>query len=309
MFASLAITRLGQGVIAAEINTVGRRAELSQLGHHAATGLPAVSTVTRDNEPGMVTGELKAQVDAIWDAFWSGGVANPTAGASTISARRCWSGRSWGCVSAETLSPDEHAKNNLPDALARWSQRNVYDEVEHRLFGERLELVLALDAHGDAGESERALRQDTAGVLHEQVAGMNPANFLVRPHRRLVEHYSERPAWDSVTSENGEEVAAQVADLPTSERDDEAAKRFDLLMLGLQLRRLRPEPGEERLRRQVREIAAGLLEQTTIPVIREQEELAGEEWWVDVTLPMLEHARRRVRSLVRLLEKRKRAIA
>ncbi|MEJ7715791.1 MAG: type I restriction-modification enzyme R subunit C-terminal domain-containing protein [Thermoleophilaceae bacterium] len=83
-------------------------------------------------------------------------------------------------------------------------------------------------------------------------------------------------------------------------------------MLGLQLRRLRPEPGEERLRRQVQEIAAGLLEQTTIPVIREQEELleelAGEEWWVDVTLPMLERARRRVRSLVRLLEKRKRAI-
>ncbi len=25
----------------------------------------------------MVTGELKAQVDAIWDAFWSGGIANP----------------------------------------------------------------------------------------------------------------------------------------------------------------------------------------------------------------------------------------
>jgi len=29
-----------------------------------------------------------------------------------------------GCASAETLSADEHAKNNLPDALARWSQRN-----------------------------------------------------------------------------------------------------------------------------------------------------------------------------------------
>jgi type I restriction enzyme M protein len=29
-----------------------------------------------------------------------------------------------GCVSAETLLADEHAKNNLPDVLARWSQRN-----------------------------------------------------------------------------------------------------------------------------------------------------------------------------------------
>ena len=47
-------------------------------------------------------------------------------------------------------------------------------------------------------------------------------------------------------------------------------------------------------------------------LIREQaellEELAGDEWWVDVTVPMLERARRNVRGLVRLLEKRKRAI-
>ena len=25
----------------------------------------------------MVTGELKSQVDKVWDAFWSGGIANP----------------------------------------------------------------------------------------------------------------------------------------------------------------------------------------------------------------------------------------
>lgn len=25
----------------------------------------------------MITGELRAKVDRIWDAFWSGGIANP----------------------------------------------------------------------------------------------------------------------------------------------------------------------------------------------------------------------------------------
>ena len=25
----------------------------------------------------MITGELKSQVDKIWESFWSGGVANP----------------------------------------------------------------------------------------------------------------------------------------------------------------------------------------------------------------------------------------
>jgi type I restriction enzyme R subunit len=37
-------------------------------------------------------------------------------------------------------------------------------------------------------------------------------------------------------------------------------------------------------------------------------DLVGDEWWVDVTLPMLETARRRIRGLVRLLEKRKRVV-
>ena len=62
----------------------------------------------------------------------------------------------------------------------------------------------------------------------------------------------------------------------------------------------------------MQEIASGLLEQLAIPAIREQQELldelAGDEWWIDVTLPMLEHARRRIRGLVKLLDKRKRAI-
>src|SRR5581483_6097427 len=142
---------------------------------------------------------------------------------------------------------------------------------------------------------------------------MNIDNFLVRPHRRWVELYRDEAPWLDLDLEHAIELADRVADLPsTEEDDDEEAKRFDLIILKLQLCRLLGEPGEERLRRQVQEIASGLLEQLAIPVIREQAELldalAGDEWWIDVTLPMLEHARRRIRGLVHLLEKRKRAI-
>ena len=142
---------------------------------------------------------------------------------------------------------------------------------------------------------------------------MNVDNFLVRPHRRWVELYRDEAPWIDLDLEHAIELADRVADLPSTEHDDdEEAKRFDLIILKLQLCRLLGEPGEERLRRQVQEIASGLLEQLAIPVIGEQaellDELAGDEWWIDVTLPMLEHARRRIRGLVRLLEKRKRVI-
>ncbi len=63
----------------------------------------------------------------------------------------------------------------------------------------------------------------------------------------------------------------------------------------------------ERLRVKVQEIASGLLSQTAIPSVAAQQvlldEVAGDEWWVDLTLPMLEHARRKLRGLLRFLEK------
>jgi type I restriction enzyme, R subunit len=63
---------------------------------------------------------------------------------------------------------------------------------------------------------------------------------------------------------------------------------------------------------QVRDIASALLEVVNIPAVAAQQhlldEVAGEEWWIDVTLPMLELLRRRVRSLVRLVPKARRYI-
>jgi type I restriction enzyme, R subunit len=196
------------------------------------------------------------------------------------------------------------------------STGSVGESLRLRLFKERVQLILELaeaKGEGDGTASDAGLRADTIGLLRDQIANMNIENFLVRPHRQWVERYRDEEPWTDLDLERAIELADRLADLPTAlPEDDEDAKRFDLLILKLQLCRLLNEPGQERLRRQIQEIAAGLLEQTAIPVIREQqellEELAGEEWWVDVTLPMLEFARRRIRGLVKLLEKRKRAV-
>ncbi len=196
------------------------------------------------------------------------------------------------------------------------AENAIGPSLGQELFTERLELVMALGGatgSGDGTRSERGLREDTVALLREQMAGMNLDNFLVRPHRQWVERYREADSWRALNPEHAKEIAGHLADLPSSVRDtDEDAKRFDLIMLRLQLSRLREEPWRERWRAKAQEVAAGLLEQTSIPAIREQQalldELAGDEWWVDVTAPMLEGARRRVRGLVRLLDKRKRVL-
>ena len=200
------------------------------------------------------------------------------------------------------------------------------ESLATRLFKARLELIAALDGrskespakmvkearatYGDP-ETDEEVRRAVAEVLQREVAAMNLDNFIVRPHRRLVEKYAKPEAWVALPSEALTELSHEVAGLPTGlEPENEEAKRFDLLVRNLQLALLRSEPGYARLRDRVKEIAGLLAEKDAIPMVHEQmpliQDLLTDEWWQDVTVPMLEVMRRRLRDLVHLIDKRHR---
>lgn len=195
------------------------------------------------------------------------------------------------------------------------------DSLSKRLFNRRLELIGVLDegaSHADkvayapseyeGPVSESALREALVDMLHNEVAAMNLENFVVRPKRRLVEKYSNKAAWVELPSDAVIELSHEVAGLPAElEAEAEEVKRFDLLLLNLQLALARSEPAFVRLRDQVKAIAGLLEEKSAIPMVREQMplimELQTDEWWQDVNLSMLERVRRRIRNLVCLIEK------
>ena len=188
------------------------------------------------------------------------------------------------------------------------------ESLGKRLFKARLELVGELDkAHSaELKDSVSAnLRREVTEILRDEVATMNSESFVVRPKRRLVEKYGKAEAWEELEPDSFAELANELAGLPSEmEAEDEEAKRFDLLMLDLQLAVLRAEPGFERLRDQVRAIAGLLEEKSSIPMVRDQmpliQDLQTDEWWQDVTTVDLEDVRKRLRSLVKLIEKQKR---
>ncbi|MBE0549247.1 MAG: DEAD/DEAH box helicase family protein [Rubrivivax sp.] len=195
-----------------------------------------------------------------------------------------------------------------------------------RLFKARLSLIDELDREvidGQHGNEPRAkygpqpnrqqLRDSTAGHLHQVVAAMNVENFVVRPQRRTVEKFARPEAWEALTGDDHAELASHIASLPTELVDaDEEAKRFDLLVLRTQLAILQAAPGFGALRDQIRAIASALEEQEAVPAIQAEmvliQAIAGDEWWNDVTLGMLENARKRLRLLVKLIEKSKKKV-
>jgi type I restriction enzyme, R subunit len=203
------------------------------------------------------------------------------------------------------------------------------ESLGKRLFVTRLELVEELDRRvgvvdGPAAAAELAVpygepatdagvRGALAASLHREVAAMNLDNFLVRPQRRLVERYARREAWTSLSRADMGGLAQGVAGLPAElDAEPEETKRFDLLILNLQLGLLRSAPGFERLRDQVKAIAGLLEEESAIPMVRAQmaliQEVQTDEWWINVTVPMLELVRRRLRDLAKLIEKQKRRV-
>ena len=185
-----------------------------------------------------------------------------------------------------------------PDGI----EGGVAKPLGQRLFEKRLALLT-----GAGGEGNAALRESWADALHAEVAAMNGENFVVRPHLRAVEKWRERALWSQIAPAQRDEIWDELTALPSElPLDSPLARGFDELMLRLQLALLNVEKSFERLQDEVRALADNLLEKTTIPFVAQQEafllEVAGENWWKDVTLGMLEEARVKMRDLVQFAD-------
>jgi type I restriction enzyme R subunit len=168
-------------------------------------------------------------------------------------------------------------------------------------------------AQSVAQTDETQLRGELANLLCHTVAGMNLASFVVRPQRESVEKYARPESWISLRVDDFEAMGHKLADLPTALQDDEEeAKRFDVLLLRAQLGVLQGQHDLGSLQERVQELMRALATQDAIPAIHAHivliDEIAGDEWWQDVTVPMLELARKRLRKLIKLIEKGKKRI-
>ncbi len=152
------------------------------------------------------------------------------------------------------------------------------------------------DHPDDAEWTPARLRETLAKLLRHEVEGMSLDNFLVRAHRRYVEKFGDEAAWTRLSLDDQAELVNEVAGLPTSVTDDDlAAKQFDALILRTQLSVLRAESAFAGLKKKIAELAALLEEMSNIPAVARElaliQEIQGDDFWQDVTAPMLETVR------------------
>ena len=180
------------------------------------------------------------------------------------------------------------------------------ESVKQKIFKRRLELAIALQN----APMEDAATKDFAGQLKDQlhavVATLDLNNFIVRKQRQAVEKYAQKTIWQKLDQDDFNVLAEQISGLPAVDADDEFARRFDLLILNLQLALLQNNPAQANDQLKVREIAKGLEDKSAIPGVAAQldliQALQTDSWWEHVTLPMLEEVRRKLRGLIRFVD-------
>ena len=231
----------------------------------------------------------------------------------------------------DLLGPGEHKRNffvfDFCQNLEFFSQNpptsdgSLSEPLTTRLFKARLDMIAELDKrqkHGATASeplpkgigplTEEQLRDETAELLRTRVVAMNLDNFVVRPQRQFVEKYVKPEVWKLLSDDDQAELGDRIAGLPSQLADeDEEAKRFDMLILRTQLSILQARPDFAGLRQKIQAIASALEDQAAIPAIKAEimliSAVAGDEWWDNATVPMLETVRRRLRALVKLIPK------
>ncbi|MBE9110677.1 DEAD/DEAH box helicase family protein [Nodosilinea sp. LEGE 07298] len=183
-----------------------------------------------------------------------------------------------------------------------------------RLVKHRLELAqLMRQQEGNDAPEQQHLRSALLDELHRHVDTMPRDNFVVRRRLQQVETFADRERWNELNDDDVAVIAESLASLPNGlPNEDPLAKEFDLLCLKLQLAILKASTSYERLRDRVRDILNQLETKPDVPMINAQlafiQEAQEEVWWHDVTLPMVDDIRVRIRDLVKFIDRTKREI-
>jgi len=178
--------------------------------------------------------------------------------------------------------------------------------LSEKLFVARVELMGEIGSSPD-DEPLTEIHSSLKTRLFDEVTGMSFDNFIVRAKRKFVEKFQDEASWKDLTAEAREELIEYVAGLPTSfEDDDLAAKQFDYLVMQLQLAILRSDPSFAGFQKRIMGIASSLEELGNVPMVAAEMtlilEVQTDEYWQDITLPILENLRRRLRKLIQLID-------
>ncbi|MBQ0022475.1 MAG: DEAD/DEAH box helicase family protein, partial [Prevotellaceae bacterium] len=182
----------------------------------------------------------------------------------------------------------------------------VSKSLTEKLFCMRLDIALALQsAEHQEREEDKRLHDELKEMLHAQIDSLSMARIDVREKMSSIEPYRDKEAWVCLTEVDVAKLRS-IASLLPRPNENEAAKKFDVLMLQLQLEKVDSTVNADKARSSVITLAQMLEEKASIPLVKSRmntiREVQTVEFWESVAIDRLEKVRKELRDLIQLLE-------
>ena len=190
------------------------------------------------------------------------------------------------------------------DTFPKGADGNSSKPLSQRLFELRLRLAFVL-LNQDKPEL-KDYGQSIIDQLVKQTQALNGESFIVRQHWEVVEKYRDANAWNALSDLDIKELHVHIAPLMMETDQDELAKRFDALMLDLQLSVLNGEKKQAALIEKVVDTAARLSKKASIPAVARKmatiKEVQQKLFWEGATIPGIERIRIELRDIIKFLD-------
>ena len=185
------------------------------------------------------------------------------------------------------------------------------ESLTEKIFNKKVELIKELQDIKYEEEDYKNYRVELLDNVLASVESLNEDNFRVRMHLNFVHKYKNKEIWNALGSLNVNEIKQNISPLINSLKDDELAKRFDLVMYTIELASLQGANANKPVR-SVIQTAEELSKLGTIPQVQEKkyiiEKVKTEEFWESVDVFELEEVRDALRELLKYLQRQTQTI-
>ena len=182
--------------------------------------------------------------------------------------------------------------------------------ITQQIFESRVHLSRLLTETDEEGDLE--LSTSLRDLLHKSITQLDKSRFQVAMNLKYVDEFSNRTRWNNLDSSDVHTLEEYLSDLPIPESINEMARRFDLMMLKLQMATLMMSGTKKKFEETLIDIAEGLSLKYTIPaVLRSKpliESIKKQDFYKGISQKKLDSVREELRELVQYLESSNRAI-
>lgn len=182
----------------------------------------------------------------------------------------------------------------------------VVQSLTEKIFTLRAKIAFHLQ-HQKYQEDEytKGLHDEIKTLLKEQVSVLSDSHISVREKWEAVSHFKEKEAWVYLSEVDVTTLSNDIAPLLPKNTLDENAKKFDLLMLLIELSLLDGETNPNKAVHSVQIIAEKLQGKATLPQVQAKmgtiKEVLSDVAWQNVSLRWLEKVRNDLRDLLKFL--------